>query len=165
MDSPTPSHPLARFDPGWLFMLPGAVIVAATVLIPAQDELAVALWRRDAALATLDHRTARLRNYSAYLDALDRKDDAVLLDLAARQLNLAPEGRRPILTPVSAVQLSASVFPQLEPAPVEKPGLDLPRTILRKLTTDNRTRLWLAAFGALCILIGALPASTPRAKG
>lgn len=152
-----PLHPLARFDPGWLFLIPGAVILAATVLIPAQDDLAVAAWRHEQAEAALEHRRDRLRNYTEYLDALDRGDEAVLLDLAARQLNLAPAGRKPMLMPAAATSLSASVFPQLEPPPPQRPRLDLPQTILRRLTTDNRTRLWLAAAGALCILFGVLP--------
>lgn len=154
-------HPLARFDPGWLFLLPGAVIVAATVLIPAQDDLAIAQNRRDQAEAVLDQRVERLRNYSKYLDAVDAGDQAVVLDLAAKQLNLAPEGKQAIFTPDELAQEeSASVFPTLEPAPPKHVGLHLRDTLLRRLTTNDHTRLWLVAGGMVCILFGLLPPSS-----
>ncbi|TVQ31967.1 MAG: hypothetical protein EA376_08245 [Phycisphaeraceae bacterium] len=161
MSSPTP---LVRFDVGWLYLLPGLAIVAATVLIPAHDDVAEAEWRRDRAAAALDRRVDRLRNYSEYLDALERSDEAVVLDLAATQLNLAPANRRPVVTPLDRDRFNASVFPALEPPPLTLPQRELPETLLRRLTTSDHTRLWLIAGGMMCILFGLLPPARGRGE-
>ncbi len=149
--------PLApRFDPGWLYVVPGAAIVAATVLVPAHDDLAEARWRLAQAEAIAAHRVQRLENYSQYLDAVDRADTAVVMDLAATQLNLVPADRKAILTAADRPRRSASVFPALEPAPPKHTPDSLPSTLLRRLTTSDHTRLWVVAAGMVAILYGLI---------
>jgi len=155
---------IARFDPGWLFLIAGLAVLSATVLIPAYDDLARARLQRDRALAIEERAATRLSRYSDYLDALGRRDRAVALSLAATQLNLAPEGKTVLeLAPGGwdPEAFDASIFDDLEPAPTPLPELDLPDTALRRLTTDDTARLWLIAGGAVCVLVGLLPASRP----
>jgi hypothetical protein len=184
--------PLVRLDPGWLFVLAGLVLIAATALIPAQRELAVAHWHRDRALAVEAHHRQRVTNYQAYFHALERNDDTVVLSLAATQLNRSPETRVPLSEPVDITRVTGSVFPQLEPPPLVEPAppahyaraqalsdaranelrtgqpvapellMDPRESTLERWATDDRLRLWLFAGGVLCLLIGLLPASTPR---
>lgn len=55
--------------------------------------------------------------------------------------------------------MQASVFPALEPPPVVLPVQTKVDSTLRKLATTDATRVWLLAGGALCMLLGLLPAS------
>ena len=50
-NQPRPVRPIDKFDPGWLFLVGGLVLLGFTVVIPAQTDLAEAQWQRDRALA------------------------------------------------------------------------------------------------------------------
>lgn len=156
------TQPLFRLEPGWLFLLPGLALLGATVLIPAQDDLNEARWKRDRAVAIESNRLDRLDHYGSYLEALDRGEDSVVLSLAAAQLNMAPEGRQPVIALSDASRRDASVFPSLEPdPPALPPAPDLSnRSRLARLATGARSRLWLIAGGALCVMLGLLPPVT-----
>lgn len=144
-------------DTGWLFLLAGSAVLVATVLIPAVDDLAQARQDRDLALSYEHHREARLANYREFAERLTQPDDELVLHLARTQLNLVPEGERAIVLPADLGERSASLLPDLEPRYVE-PVYDQPRdTLLRRWATGHRSRLWLIAGGALCVLIGLLP--------
>lgn len=136
----------------------GLVILSATVLMPAEDDLARARANRDRALALETHRSETLANHLAYLDGLTRGDETVLLSLAASQLNLAPSDREVIIAPVGGGSVSpldrlgASYAPPLVSMP--------PDSVLHRLATDRRARLWLIAAGAMCVLYGLLPAAS-----
>lgn len=157
--------PLFHFDPGWLFLISGIVLIAAVVLIPAQHDLDDARWQRDRALAIEHHRIERLERYGAYLSALKANDECVLLSLAATQLNVSPEDRVPLQPGGDATRATASVFPALEPGRLELPPptrtADPERrhklSILERLSINNGSRLWLIAAGTLCTLLGLLP--------
>ena len=153
---------IAVFDPGWLFLIAGCMLLGATVLIPAQEELNHARWLRARAQAVLDHRTLRLDRYREYLAAVDSQESSVVLSLAASQLNQIPSDRSP-LPGSQAADLkggSAMVFPALEPPPavlpVEPSKVD---STLSRWATGDESRLWLIAAGALCLLLGLLPPS------
>ena len=155
--------PLFRIDAGWLFIIAGLGILAATVLIPAQHDLDLATWQRDRAAAIEKHRLKRLEQYGQYLRAVQGGDESTVLSLAAIGLNKSPQDRIPLNPRPDPSNLSASVFPHLEPAPVElppKPIVSEQSSILARWTIDEHTRLWLLAAGVLSILIGLLPAST-----
>lgn len=154
-------QPLFRFDPGWLFLLSGIALVAATVLIPAQHDLDMARWQRDRAVAIERHRMERLERYGSYLDAVQRKDESVVLSLTAMQLNKSPADRIPITPLADPAMTSASVFPALEPDALTlppKPEITPESSRLMRWTNNNSTRLWLLAGGVVSILIGLLPA-------
>jgi len=149
----------ALIDPGWLFLLSGLALLGATVLIPAAEDLDKARWQRDRALLVEAHRLERLTRYDEYLAALDTREPALVLSLAASQLNQIPADRAPIPGRALSAGSSASVFPGLEPAPLKLPQRLRMGSLLERWTTDNRTRLWLIAGGAACVLIGLLPQS------
>ena len=160
-------RPLVRLDPGWLFLIAGAAVVACTVLIPAQRSLDNARWERDRAMAIERHRVERLERYAAYLDALGRGDESVLLSLAATQLNMSPEDRVPLTLPDDPALTSASVFPALEPPPLDlpvRPEKARSPSLLERLTIGDTSRLWLMALGLISLVWGLLPASM-RASG
>jgi hypothetical protein len=175
-DAPTPSTPpappsraypipLFRFDPGWIFLICGVLLIAATVIIPARHELALAQWSRDRALAIEKHRTDRLTRYGAYLKAVETGEESVLLSLAASQLNMSPIDRVPLAAPTDPGITNASVFPDLEPEPVQipsRPVINERSSMLARWTTSEQWRLWLLAGGTLSIMIGLLPPSTRR---
>ncbi len=145
-------------DPGWLFLLAGLAILAATVIVPAQMDLRKARWLRDRALAVEAHRQQRLERYREYLSAIENKEPSLVLSLAASQLNMIPADREAI--PGSAHPLrDASVFPALEPPALELPEYHAVDSLLVRWTTDDHKRLWLIGAGALCVLVGLLPPS------
>lgn len=154
--------PVIPADPGWLFLVPGLALVAATVLIPAYDDLSFAELERDKLRAVERHAAQRLENYSLYLDALNRGDEGLALALAATHLNLAPADREIISLPGEGASASLNPFPALEPPPPRMPERAVPDTILQRWSTDERTRLWVLASGAMCVLLGLLPPTTRR---
>ncbi len=148
-------------DPGWLFLIAGLAILAATVLIPATDDLAATKFQRERALAIEQHRLQRLARYEEYLEALDNREPSLVLSLAASQLNEIPEGRAPIPGQRGALgaMSDASVFPSLEPPALKLPVRVESRSMLHRWTNDDQKRLWLIVGGAACVLVGLLPAS------
>ena len=79
-------------------------------------------------------------------------------NLAASQLNQIPADR----TPLTGDQLEqpaggASVFPALEPDPIDLPREVTVDSTLHRLVTGERTRSWMIVIGAVLILIGLLP--------
>jgi hypothetical protein len=155
--------PLIPLDTGWLFLLPGLVVLSATLLIPALDDVREAKWKRDRVLAIESHRLERLQNYIEYLDAVDRGEESVVLSLVASQLNMVPDESIPIAPPSDPGRASASVFPELEPEPLflrDAPPKEN-RSLLARLATGDRSRLWMIVLGAVCVLIGLLCSARP----
>ena len=155
-----PSAPIAALDPGWLYLIGGMVLLAATVLIPALSELDDVHIERDRMLAVEHHRGERVTRYRNYLDALEREEPSLVMALAAGQLNLIPQGRTLALqTPdLLAAPQRAAIFPALEPPPLRLP--ERPKgggSILQRLTDSDVTRPWLIVGGAVCLLMGLLP--------
>lgn len=157
-----PARRGALFDPGWLFLIAGAVILSATILLPARQDLTEAEFYRDRVEAVLEHRHQRLARYREFMLALERGDERLIRSLAAMQLNLAPVNQA-LLVPVGDIaQRSASVFAGLEPPPLRLPERVESPSLLEQWATDERARLWLIAGGALCVLIGLLPMARAR---
>lgn len=151
--------PLFRIDPGWLFLLAGIALLAATVLIPAIDDLRQAEWHRDRARAVEAYRKHRLANYAQYLDAVRAEDRTLVVSLAATQVNLAPADRRPMLDASQVGLPTIDVFTPLEPTLDHPPQPSTPRSILQRWATDRHIRPWLLGGGGLLILISLLPSA------
>ncbi len=149
-------------DAGWLFLLAGLALLIATVLIPAQRDVAKARHVLAQAQQVEDNRLERMRRYQEYLDALKRGDEATVRALAAVQLNQAPEGTALLTHTGDLGTRSASVFPSLEPPPVEPRAWRENPSLLEKWATDDRARLWMIAGGGFLVLIGLLPPARPR---
>lgn len=152
-------------DPGWLFLLAGIAVLAATILIPATDDLAQARWERERALAQEQRRRDRIANYTRYLDALERADRQLVLSLASSELNLIPKDRDPLPGMPRGQADSATIFASLEPPPLRWADRPVPDSLLYRWTTDDRRRLWLIAGGALSCLMGLLPPTRSHAPG
>jgi hypothetical protein len=173
-DHAVPVPPLGYLDPGWLYLLAGLALVVATILIPAVRDLDEVRHQRDRALALEHHRLERLQRYQDYLEALERREPALVMALATSQLNQIPRGRTLIFeadaphwaaaAPAHTTALSASVFAALEPPP---PTLPLPRqpdSALYRWTTSERARPWLLAAGGVCLLMGLMPRGRPSER-
>lgn len=150
------------FDPGWLFIVAGLGLLSAVVLIPAQAERDEARWLRDRALAMEAHRKARLDRHEAFLKAVDEQQPALVMSLAAAQLNQIPADRSPVGGVPEQGRTSASVFPALEPPALTTPERTSPNSRLYRWSMGERSRLWLIAGGALLVMVGLLPASRRR---
>ncbi len=156
--------PLFRIDPGWLFILSGAALLASIAVIPAQDDLRLAHQARDRAIALESHRARRLENYARYLTALSTRDETLMKALAAGQLNLAPADKMALINSTEVVNRGAGVFADLEP-PFEPPApIPAPDSLLHKLATNATARMWVIVVGAVAVLYGLLPASDQRAR-
>lgn len=151
---------LARVDAGWLFLIAGTALISATLLIAAADDLSAANFQRRRALAAEAVHQERLERHAAFLDAVSRGDESVVRTLAATQLRMTASGREP-LSLAGPTRVDASVFPGLEPPPVEPIGTRArPNSLLGRWATGERSRLWLLAAGASMVFIGLLPRST-----
>lgn len=151
------------FDPGWLFLIAGVVLMSFTLLIPAFEDLDVARHHLKRLATVESHRIDRLARYHAYMQALDRGDEALILSLAAIQLNKAPQGRSLLVPGGDIAKRSASVFGGLEPPPLVLPERSVERSTLEAWALGDTTRLFLLGFSGLCMLIGVLPPSRPLA--
>ncbi len=155
-------------DPGWLFVIAGLTLLLSSVLIPAAEQVREALWQRDRALLVEQHRQDRIKRYEEFSSALETGEKSLVLSLAASQLNEIPADRIPIgvgtttggYTDINAG--SASVFPNLEPDPLELPEYQKFESTLSRMVTSEKTRPWILVVGAVLVLVGLLPASKRR---
>ena len=151
--APQPDRP--ALDPGWPLMVSGCLLIGATLLIPALDQVAEARWQRDAARAVEQRSLARLENHARYLEALQQRDPDLVRALVATQLRQAPSGMA--LTTLPPAEADAQVFADLEPPPVEFPPRRRTGSTLERWTTSGAIRPWLLGAGTLCVLLGLLP--------
>lgn len=158
-----PPRALIRLDAGWLFLIPGAVLLGAAMLLPAGDALADARLQRDRMLAIEQHRLERLGRYEEYLRLLESADPVLYQSLAAQQLGLVPNDRRALATADAGRVTNASVFPALEPPPLVLPDRRRIDSTLQELASDSRGRLILIASAAICLFLGLLPPAKRRA--
>lgn len=156
------SMPKPVIDPGWLFLAAGVALLGATVLIPAAEDLSVARWQRDRALAVEAHRQMRLTRYAEYLAAVESGEPSLVLALAEKQLNQIPADRAAIPGGFGRDEDGLSVFPGLEPPPLKLPQYNARESVLSRWTGETRSRLLMMVGGAVCVLIGLMPASRGR---
>ncbi len=148
------TRPLFRFDPGWLFIIAGLAVCAAGVLLPAQADLR-ALEEQLAVLQGEEARAyQRLAAHADFIDQVDRGDPGIIKRLAAAQLNLVPEGDKPVLlaggdtSPVTE-WIDATVDLNLRPPPIE------PVSTLSRWA-NGTSRLWMFGGGIMSVFIGLL---------
>ena len=110
-----------------------------------------------------------MTRYEEYLAALDEQNPSLVLALAESQLNEIPEDRAVVQGPagglVGSRSQDLSVFPGLEPPPLELQEFRPTQSELSSLVTDPKTRGWMIVGGAACVLIGLLPASRGWSNG
>ena len=160
-----PGELLSRFDPGWFFLISGLAVIVWVVLIPAQEELEAAQWRRDHVRAEEVYRGQQLAQYANFLQALDHADPKLVRWLAASQLNMAIGEVEVMPASLSDDPENASVFGVLDPV-FEPPTRPEKRSsLLHQMATSDRTRLWVFLGAGLCIFYGLLPPATGRSRG
>lgn len=142
-------------DPAWLFLLPGLAILAAGVLIPAQDRLDEARWQRDRTQAMLAHAQERLERSRILADAIQRQDPTLARTLAASQLNLVPSSdpASPALVLASS-RPATDILASLEPPMPELPPRNRNDSRLTRLLMNPSTRLWTMLVGVVLVAIG-----------
>jgi hypothetical protein len=150
-----PPRSTIRIDIGWPYLISAMTLLAATVLVPAFEDLSYARWQRDRALMLEEHRFERMLAHERYAAALDNHDADLVRALAATQLNEIPADRTVLLA--ATLTGEASVFPSLEPEPLVLPERHETHSVLKKLTTSNETRPWLIGVGALMLFFGLTP--------
>jgi hypothetical protein len=160
----TPYQPRYRLDPAWLFLLSGLALLCSVVVIGARDEMDDARHQRDRVLAVEQHRQQRIDRYNEYLAALERNDPVLAESLAGSQLNQVPATRAAIPGTVDPAAGDATIFPALEPPPLQLPQRVMVDSTLANLARHDRTRLWLLAASGVLILVGLLPA-TMKTRG
>lgn len=159
---------IAFADAGWLFILAGASIITAMVLIPPADDLSLLEGQRNRLESQLRMERSRLRAYWQFINALDDGEPTLVRRLAAAQLNLIPKNADPVALIVeSSDGLDASADDWIEQTLLDKsernakPDLNqnAKPSVLRRLATGP-LRLWTMLAGVLCIFIGLLPRTT-----
>lgn len=154
-----PNAPLFRLDPGWLFVIAGAALLSCLVIIPAQEDLRLAHAAKARALALESHRSKRIANYASYTDAINGRQETLMLALAAGQLNLAPADKAALVTSSEYITRSAGVFADLEPKFEPPAPTTRPDSLLYSLATRKTARMWVMVIGAVSILYGLLPSA------
>ncbi len=149
---------LFRFDAGWLFLCAGVAILCASVLIPAQRDLRAAQTERDKARTIEGWQAERLEKYSAFRDAIQDPDDRMARWLVVTQLNRVPVTSVPIATfdDPARTEAGAVAIANLEP-PLTFDAPPAHRISALEGLVTGRTRPWLVAGGAVCVLMGLLP--------
>jgi len=155
------TKPFFHFDPGWLFILSGLALCAAGILLPAQADVE-ALQRQLEQLRDEESRAlARLKAHADFLDQVDRADPALIKRLAAAQLNLVPEGDRPVLRATSNTAPVTNWVDSTVSFDIRPPKPQPVSTLSRWATGPQR--LWMFGGGILAVFIGVL--LSPESRG
>lgn len=156
------TRPLFRFDSGWLFIIAGLAVCAAGVLLPAQADLR-ALEDQLRLLQDEEARAyQRLAAHAEFIDQIDRHEPAIIKRLAATQLNLVPEGDKPVLL---AAGETAPVTEWIDNTVVTdiRPGHVEPASTLSAWAIGPK-RLWLFGGGIMAVFIGLLISPEPARR-
>jgi hypothetical protein len=145
---------------GWLYLAAGVGVLAAAALIPAQRQLERAGALRERAEAQVEARREMLAEAGERIAALTQPDEALLASLAQTHLNLAPEGARPLALRIERAAPAARPVARLSSNHQNVQPLET--SLLERLLTDSPSRSIVIVAGAVCVLIGLLPASQPK---
>ncbi len=142
-------------DAGWLFVLAGLAVCGAALLVPAQQDLASVMSKRDQLEVHSMASMRQLMAYDAVLQGLQDQDPQLMRRLTANQLNLLPEGDTPILLDPERADGSFDRWVR-ESSKVEvPPAVEARETLLVRISTGPY-RLLVIAGGILCLFIGTL---------
>ncbi len=149
--------------PGWMLLISGLAIVAATVLTPTWMSLREVDWQRQVMREQIERLERQRERYAQFHAALVDDDPVLLERLAYTQLRYQPVEA---MLMAEADALDASIAAYLaEPAqgvlPARPPTID---TRLVRLTTGP-TRAPLLAAGLLCLVGGLWMGGAGRRGG
>jgi hypothetical protein len=143
---------LLRFDSGWLFLIAGAVLLWAAIVLPAKKELAGLQQRLILIQNEHEHIEHQINQYQSFFDSLARHDPALLARVIKMQTSGYMSGEFVVFdpnaakTPLQWLERRTAREPEVINSP-EQPSK------LEALVTDDQ-RLWVAGFGGLVIFIG-----------
>ena len=144
----------ALLDPGWLFVMAGLAMCAAVIIIPAEHSLQAMRQQVGQLKEEESLLAARLSAHASFLDELRRGEPALVRRLAAAQLNLVPEGERPVLLVRSA---SVSVEDWIERTVRDETAASpRPARSVLAMLTEGPQRLWVLGGSILSVFIGLL---------
>jgi len=142
-------------DAGWLFIIAGLAVCAATLLIPAQQDLHSVTLQRAQLQAHSMASTRRMAAYDTVLDGLQQQDPVVMKRLASNQLNLLPEGETPLLLDASTSDGSLDDWVQKTTRQDPAPPPLARDTVLARLSSGPYRTVMIAA-GIFSIFLGLL---------
>lgn len=160
-DSPPPTrrHRRAAEAGRWCFLVAGLAGIAALVLVSAHHDLNQARHQRDLAFAAERDRLTRLARHDEFLDAVAEGDELLMNTLVRTQFDA-----RTGLADDPGHAADATFWTHLEPEPVARPPEPRLRSLLERIATDDRRRLWVIAVAGLLVLIGLLPTDAEGAR-
>lgn len=145
------------FDSGWLFLIPGALLIMCAVLIPSSDDLVELRYRQAQLSAREVEVLGMLEGYASFLDAVDENDPELVRRLAVAQFNLVPDFSEPVA--MIGLERDASIdlwIQQTMPTAPRVSREQLKPSRLRHLCTGP-ARLWIVGLGACLVFFGLLP--------
>lgn len=153
------TRPLFQVDPGWLFILAGLAICAAGIILPAQGDLQALQRQLDQLRAEEVHAYARLKAHSDFMDQVDRADPALVRRLAAAQLNVVPQGDKPVMLSVSD---NAPVTDWIDGTVKTdiRPSKAVAISTLSRLA-NGPYRLWMFGGGIMSVFVGLMLSPAP----
>lgn len=156
-----------RFDPGWLFLLSGLVMLTAIILLPPSDDLVGLEYKHQLLIDQQHHALDRLEAYTNFLEALDNEDPVLVRRLAATHLNRIPANSEPVA--MIGSDLDASVERWIAgtlPVSRDIPVPEFKDTYLRRICRKGSSgRLWIIGLSAILIIIGLMPGASARVMG
>tara|TARA_B100001059_G_scaffold123229_2_gene123162 strand:+ start:2444 stop:2965 length:522 start_codon:yes stop_codon:yes gene_type:complete len=156
------SPAFGAFDPGWLFVLLGMIVLSAGILIPAIQENRVLGEQLRLARQMESRSQQHLTRSTSLLDQMYR-DDATLRRIWNADLNRTPQGSEPVLRDLEApsdvlqwLDASAGQSVLLSEASSE---IELQPSLLERMASGPR-RLWFLGAGGMCLCVGLVMGPT-----
>ncbi len=139
-------------DPGWLFIIPGLALCAATILIPAHMDLQTLHSQYSDLRQDESHTLSRLAARANFIDQLESQNPRLLAHLASNQLNLMPASDTAVLVDTAGTANVLAWIDSTLPSPNPSPDRPAQSRLARWATGPHR--LWLFAAGVMAIFIG-----------
>jgi hypothetical protein len=143
----------------WMIFAAGLVVLVASLILPAQADLRMTRMERDRTLHIERAHEQRIDRYRGFLNQLASPDEQTIELLAMAQLGKIPGNREALVAPGEPGD--TLLLEAIEPEPTPFVETQRPLTRLERITSDQRTRLWVIAGGLLAVLYGLLPATKP----
>lgn len=143
--------PIARFSPGWPFLIAGLIVVGAVMLVPAWRDVQSVRLERDRLQAVVDYEARRVEATEAMLAAVESGDPELERRLIAWQLNLLPAGDVALAREVHAGGVLGWIDDTVDPVADTLPP---PPASTLEWIVSGPARLWVLAAGVLMVFVG-----------
>ena len=147
---------MGGFDPGWLFIIVGLVILSSGILLPAWRENQLLDHRLEQSRLAESRVQERLAHSTVMLDQL-RTDQDVVRRVARADLNVVAAGDEPVLrdlaSPSDVLQWLDASAKQTDSGNLKTMEVHMAQSRLELLATGPR-RLWFLGAGVMCLCMG-----------